>query len=346
MKASKTKTTVFAIIALIIVCGGSFIGVKLMNSSNTVQAVVTTIASTLAPTAAQTTSTTTTAPSTTSNIIPEISTMPIATTKVAMTEGSNNGEAAVDQFSTFAVSTTKETTEKASKSKAVESTTKKASDDAAETTGEATTMNANDIEISNEAEAQELIDQASTFSEGFLGYLYDSDGNFFYTSNDPWQRYMGFNQIFDAGAPFVAFYYDTMRCKFRYNNMDWMIQFWKGQYGWVFVGCEIGVYYKPTDRTVEHYDCVPDKDTLKMSLDFYRKGELVATREYARYWWCTAFIPGTLDNFSDRSELEIRARITMNDPVMLLSFCNALKENGLQLNKNFTVSGLDVFVVY
>ena len=83
-----------------------------------------------------------------------------------------------------------------------------------------------------------------------------------------------------------------------------------------------------------------------MQSTLLRKGKELATTEYAKYWWCTAFVPGTLDNFSDRSELELRARITMKDPVMLLAFCNSLKKNGLKLNEDFTVNGLDVFVIY
>ena len=342
MKASKTKTTVLALIALIIVCGGSFIGVKLLNNTNAVSTVVTTLATTLAPQTLTSATTTTAAPTTSEPALVNVETMPLATTAATTKEIASEAaeEDEIDQFSTFAVSQNA-ATEKKEDAESTDPTT---------TTGVITTTAAasspNDIQINSEEDAQQLIDDASRASKGFAGYLYDAAGNFFYTSDDPWQRQFGFNELFDAGAPFVAFYYDTMRCKFRYDKKDWMIQFWKGQYGWVFVGCEVGVYYKPTDRKVEHYDCVPDEDTLKMSLTFHRKGKQVAEREYARYWWCTAFVPGVLDKFSDRSELEVRVRITMKDQVMLLGFCNALKKNGYTLNRNFTVNGLDVFVVY
>ena len=88
----------------------------------------------------------------------------------------------------------------------------------------------------------ETIERAAVFSDGFLGYQYNKAGNYYFTTTDPWQRNFGFNILYDMGAPFVNFYYDTIRCKFRYENKDWLIQFWKGQYGLVFYGCEVGVY--------------------------------------------------------------------------------------------------------
>ena len=183
---------------------------------------------------------------------------------------------------------------------------------------------------------------------GLAGYLFNSAGDFFFTADDPWQRNYGYNEAFDVAAPFVSIYMDTMRAKFRYGNKDWMIQFWKGQYGLAFVGSEIGVYTKPLDRAAEHYDAANDDDALYMACTCYRDGEIIFSREYGKYWWCTGFIPGQLDNFSDRSELAVKCRITMKDSNMLLAFCNALKAkpNNLVEGKHFAVSGLDVFITW
>ena len=125
-----------------------------------------------------------------------------------------------------------------------------------------------------------------------------------------------------------------------------MIQFWKGQYGYVFIGHEIGVYYKPVDRTAEHYDCVSDADSLFMEMDGLRDGEVLYHRDYGKYWWCTGFVPGKLDKFSDRSELQIDARMTMKDKEMLGAFVESLEKNGLIRNEDFKVKGLDVYVVW
>jgi hypothetical protein len=183
---------------------------------------------------------------------------------------------------------------------------------------------------------------------GLAGYLFNAAGDFFFTADDPWQRNYGYNEAFDVAAPFVSIYMDTMRAKFRYDNRDWMIQFWKGQYGLAFIGSEIGVYTKPLDRTVEHYDAANDDDALYMACTCYRNGQIIFSREYGKYWWCTGFIPGQLEKFSDRSELAVKCRITMKDSNMLSGFVNALKSepNNLVEGRHYTVSGLDVFITW
>lgn len=317
---TKSKTTVIALVALIVVCAGSFLGVRALNKNTKVQQPVTIITQ-----ATTTTVPTTTEPTTAPTTTTQPSTLP--TNALAVTDKA--GESTSNLFTTFAQSTTAPTTTKPA-------TTKPATTAVIPTTKELT---------GNET-PEELINSAAVFSKGFLGYKYDPEENVYYTNKDPWQRNFGFNELYDVGASFIVFYYDTMRCKFNYANKDWMIQFWKGQYGFVFVGAEIGVYNKPTSRKVEHYDCASDEDSLKMSMTCYRKGKEIFSRQYATYWWCTGFVPGKLDKFSDRSELKVQARITLKDARMLLSFCGALEENGLKLNKNYTTDGLDVFVTW
>lgn len=197
------------------------------------------------------------------------------------------------------------------------------------------------------ASTDPYIEQASKENDGFMGYMYNETGNYYYTNNDPWQRVFGFNAAYDFGAQFVFMYFDTARIKYTYNNKDWMIEFWKGQYGGVFIGAEIGAYYKPVDRTIEHYDCVSDDDALFMEMTLYRNGDELLTREYTRYWWCTGFVPGKLKKYSDRSELNLKARITMENKKMLKAFVeglNTCKEFKFVEGRNYRVEGLDVFI--
>lgn len=328
----KSKSTVIALIALVVVCAGSFLGVKALNNRTQPSAPVVTTqqAFTTAPattTAAQTTAEQTTAAQTTTE-----------QTTAAQTTAAQTGESSPDAlsttaspFTTFAESSTAPTL----------STTRPA------TTLVPNTTQTTKITSTTKASAEspsEVIKQASLFSDGFLGYKYDANGDVYYTNSDPWQRNFGFNELYDVGAAFIVFYYDTFRCKFNYANKDWMIQFWKGQYGFVFIGAEIGIYNKPESRKVEHYDCASDEDAIKMSMTCYRKGKEIFSRKYMSYWWCTGFVPGKLEKFSDRSELSLKARLTMKDYKMLIGFCGALKENGFELGKNYTTSGLDVFV--
>ena len=192
---------------------------------------------------------------------------------------------------------------------------------------------------------------------GILGYLYDPKGNFFYTSSDPWQRSLGFTPIYDAAAPFVIMFYNTVRFKFNYDNLDWMIQIWKGQYGWVFVGAEIGVYIKnPNVNVAGFYACADDENSLKMSMVLYRNNKVIVNRSYGTYWWCTGFVPGVLPEAiaggalglgtPNTKELKMIARITMKSTAMLRAFEGALKKEGFKENKDYIASGLDVIFIW
>ncbi len=184
---------------------------------------------------------------------------------------------------------------------------------------------------------------------GIFGYLYDPAENCFYTSSDPWQRTVGYNVIFDYAAPLTLIYIDTYRFPFEYAEKDWVIQAWKGQYGLVFYGAEIGVYTKPSSRVLEHYDCASDGDMLMMSMEFYEKKTSLFSgttwkkqfaRPYGLYWWCTGFIPGNRVGRFDN--LRVDARITMKDYTMLSAFKASIEKQGV----TYTVQGLDVYFSY
>lgn len=176
---------------------------------------------------------------------------------------------------------------------------------------------------------------------GVLGYLYDPKGMYFYTADDPWQRNVGYNSIFDVVAPTTLITFDTRRLRFEYKGKDWMIQLWKGQYGMLFYGTEVGVYTKPKDRDLMHYDAASDSERLDMSLDFNVKyGEKWIkrfSRPYDSYWWCTGFLAGNRRGQFD--DMRIDMRITAKDKTMLKGIKNALKENKI----SYKVKGLDVY---
>ncbi|MGN1443582.1 MAG: DUF4474 domain-containing protein [Acutalibacteraceae bacterium] len=344
MKMDKSKSTIIALIALVIVCGGSFVGVKMLNNKTAVKAATDTVSvsyTTTAPSSESTFASTTSAFSSSSSVdIP--STLPIATLKSEENENKDDQDTTKSNpFTTFADS--QNSSSSTTKKNEGSATTKKAE---TTSTTKATTAATTKSNEEKTTAAQEMIKSAAIFSDGFLSYMFDPEGDYYFTVDDPWQRNFGFNELYDVGAPFVVFYYDTMRCKFNYDNKDWLIQFWKGQYGFVFIGAEIGVYNKPESRTAEHFDCASDEDSLMMSMTFYRDGKELLTRDYAKYWWCTGFVPGKLDKFSDRSELSIKCRITMKDYKMLIGMAGALKENGMELNKDYTTSGLDMFITW
>ncbi len=195
----------------------------------------------------------------------------------------------------------------------------------------------------------ESIYTESLEESGIFGYLYDPFENCFYTASDPWQRIAGYNSIYDTLAPTTMIFIDTIRLRFEYDDKDWMIQCWKGQYGLVFYGSEIGIYTKPTSRVLMHYDCAKDDEMLMMSCDFYERRttllngtrwEKQYSRPYGLYWWCTGFIPGNRVGRFDN--LRVDVRITMKDYTMLSAFEGALRSQ----NVAYTTQGLDVYFSY
>ncbi len=211
------------------------------------------------------------------------------------------------------------TSDEATTASGVEGTTKKPSGG-----------NTNVTKPQEKPEKDKVDEALKTPTGAVLSYLYNEDEQFFYVEDDPWQREFGFNKIYDGAANFAVMYYDTVRVKFNYSGKDWMIQMWKGQYGMVFIGAEIGVYTKDPTQTVDHYDCASDDDSLKMQMSLYDGDKWMFTRSYDTYWWVTGFVPGTLPRFNDRSGLTMLAMITLKDKAMTGHFLESLKGNGFK----------------
>lgn len=206
---------------------------------------------------------------------------------------------------------------------------------------------------SNTQSSNDTISQLE--KSGILGYLYDPVNKCFYTSSDPWQRNFGFSPIYDACAPFTIMFYNTKRMKFYYGGLDWMIQIWKGQYGWVFIGAEMGVYTKdPKFNVAGFYACASDENLLNMSMVLYHKDKVIVNRPYGAYWWCTGFVPGVLPSAIlgapagkiNTDSLTLVGRITLKNETMAVAFVKALEENGFVYGKTYIKSGADVIFTW
>ena len=176
---------------------------------------------------------------------------------------------------------------------------------------------------------------------GLLGYKYSIKDHVFYTAEDSWQRNFGFTEVYDKAAAFGTMTYNTIRVRFNYGGEDWMIQFWKGQYGLMFIGAEIGVYTRPEGVSGStFYNCADDEHKLWMTMDFYRqktgnknKYTHLFTRSRSKTWWCTGFIPGTLGlgllNVPDENgtaRLKVDTRIEFKDKTMAKAFIESLSK--------------------
>ncbi len=202
----------------------------------------------------------------------------------------------------------------------------------------------------------------------FLGYRYDATGDFYYTDDkDCWQSNAGYNEIYDNMAAFVMMNIDQVRIRFTYENKDWMIQLWKGQYGNLLIGAEIGVYTAPTGTytgevgAVNHYNCADKSDWLKMDMTCYWKENNQGSfkkafeREYDYYWWATGFVKGQLTKYTTpRTELKVKSRITFKSTEMADLFVQGMRESGFAralgsnqlVDDSFYQKGADVWFLW
>ncbi len=177
-----------------------------------------------------------------------------------------------------------------------------------------------------------------------LSYQYSYVDDYFYTNDkDCWQDTFGYARIFDLVAPYIVLEYDYTRVFFNYEDRDFMIQLWKGQYGYVFYGSEIGVYSKdPSDKEpgmLTFYSKAEEEYWPMMEMTLYHENisgewEREFTRDYDKYWWCTGFKPGHLRQVEPADELRMVAKITFKDAKMAKQFALGLKECGLTRAKN------------
>ena len=213
----------------------------------------------------------------------------------------------------------------------------------------------------------ELVKDAIT-NEEFLGYRYNPDGDYYYCDDkECWQVNAGYNEVYDQMAPVTAMFIDQIRIRFSYENKDWMIQFWKGQYGWLLIGAEIGVYTAPqgkytgTTGDVNHYNCADKSDWLAMQLDCYWAEndsghyKKVFSRPYDKYWWATGFVKGQVTKYTaPRDEIKVKGRITFKSQEMADLFVLGLRESGFVrsaastslVDDSYYQSGADVWVLW
>ncbi len=183
-----------------------------------------------------------------------------------------------------------------------------------------------------------------------VSYKYDPDGNYYYTDDkNAWQSNFGFNEGYDSMAPVTMMFYDTVRTKFVYDNKEWLVQTWKGQYGYAFVGGEVGIYTRKVGSKGTHFNCAKKDDWLKMEMCFmwdeYQTGEYraVFNRPYTDYWWCTGFVVG-FDGGINRHQFRLVTHITFKDVEMANAFCEAFEKNGFKRVASLTSDDIDSFV--
>ncbi|PRR81058.1 DUF4474 domain-containing protein [Clostridium vincentii] len=179
------------------------------------------------------------------------------------------------------------------------------------------------------------------------GYSYDSQQDIFYSNMDSWQKNMGYCSFYDEAAILSGMIIDCEPIKFIYEGKQWLIEFWKGQYG-MSTGCEIGAYIRQESKINIYgifkeafYKGVGDEDKLQMSFSLRMRSEVLFSRS-EKHWWLTGF---KLGEFSEPSDLIMSLSITLKDLVMRDAFVEALKNVGY-LNNEIIINGNTVALIF
>ncbi|MDD6012476.1 MAG: DUF4474 domain-containing protein [Oscillospiraceae bacterium] len=189
-----------------------------------------------------------------------------------------------------------------------------------------------------------------------LSYQYSYDYNYYYANDKAsWQKNFGFARVYDYVAPYVGMEYDYIRVFFNYDERDFLVQLWKGQYG-VLYGGEIGIYNRDEDGLKSDpftlYPAASRKYWPVMDMSVYhqeKEGDtpqqykLLFKRPVEEYWWCTGFVPGTLRQYEPADELRIEATLTFRDEQMATLFADGLRDCGFTKCASKSDMGIDAY---
>lgn len=171
--------------------------------------------------------------------------------------------------------------------------------------------------------------------DGFsaAGFSYDAEKEIFYSTKNAWQKNFGYSHLYDVLAPLFRMIIDTESIKFYYNHKNWLISFWKGQYG-IVTGAEIGVYATKEQKVNKKTIYMPVSNDEMLDMCFIlRKKDTEIMRACAKHWWLAIF---KLGMFSKARQLTMDIKISFPNREMLTAFLNAFKKLGYK-EKDFKV---------
>lgn len=157
------------------------------------------------------------------------------------------------------------------------------------------------------------------------GFSYNPEKDIFYSTMNAWQKNFGYSRLYDVWSPIFRMIFDSEPIKFFYNDKNWLINFWKGQYG-IVTGAEIGIYCTKEKMINKNtlYLPIDDSEMLDMGFTLFRKGEEIIKID-ARHWWLAAF---KLGMFSKPKNLTMRINITFPNQEMLQAFLTSFEKLG------------------
>lgn len=166
------------------------------------------------------------------------------------------------------------------------------------------------------------------------GFAYDPVQHIFYSRRNGWQRKYGYCRAYDEAAAHFSMIFQCEPFYFYYDNKEWLLEFWKGQYG-ITTGAEVGLYYREKKslsgaegkrRETALFRAANEKDMPYVSIRLLKK-DTVLFRRNGRHWWLTGFVPG---EFSKPKKLILEAKVSFKAVGMAQAAAKAIRQAGYE----------------
>lgn len=182
-----------------------------------------------------------------------------------------------------------------------------------------------DVDSVSQEEKQEIEEKLR-----IAGFAYDASQDIFYSIISAWQRQFGYCRLYDEACAPLSMIIDCEPIYFDYGGKQWLIEFWKGQYG-MTIGCEVGIFTAvsgelniPGVFNGTFYKATDDDDFLEISYTAYKNNKPIFER-HDKHWWLTGFILG---GFAHPDELKMDIKIVFKNSLMQSEFINGLRHAG------------------
>ncbi|MBD5105650.1 MAG: DUF4474 domain-containing protein [Lachnospiraceae bacterium] len=162
-----------------------------------------------------------------------------------------------------------------------------------------------------------------------FGYVYCEKQDIFISGYYIWQREMGYCRFYDESAVSMNMVFDCEPVPFYYDGREWLIEFWKGQYG-MSTGGEVGLYVAKDEVDLPGifsgtmYESVADEEMLPMEFVLKKNGRTLCKRS-AVHWWLAGFLLG---EYSSPKQLSMEIKITFPNREMRNAFLEGLYRLG------------------
>ncbi len=183
-----------------------------------------------------------------------------------------------------------------------------------------------------------------------LGFAYDSNQKIWYSLRECWQKKWGYCQLYNDLAPFMGCFIIDNPLSFNYDDKEWRIWLWKGQYG-PFTGGEMGVYIYSKTYAITHngfrpkqrwYRSAEESEFLRMQFSlFWGTTELFSREAYT--WWLTGFKAGIAPLWFN---LTMYGSVTFKNLEMAEAFCSQRGISFPESNRIYFVWGRDPEMEY